>query len=92
MKFFIDTANVDEIKEAAALGVLDGVTTNPTLVARENKDFNELLKEILEVVDGPVNAEVVSTDYEGIVKEGRELAKMHKGDAYRSVPLHNVFH
>ena len=63
MKFFIDTANVDEIKEAASLGVLDGVTTNPSLVAKEKKDFNVLLKEILEVVDGPVNAEVVVTEF-----------------------------
>lgn len=86
MKFFIDTANVDEIKEAASLGVLDGVTTNPSLVAKENKDFNVLLKEILEVVDGPVNAEVVSTDYEGIVKEGLELAKLHKNIVVK-VPL-----
>jgi transaldolase len=86
MKFFIDTANVDDIKEAASLGVLDGVTTNPSLVAKEKKDFNELLKEILEVVDGPVNAEVVSTDYEGIVKEGKELAKMHKNIVVK-VPL-----
>ena len=86
MKFFIDTANVDEIKEAASLGVLDGVTTNPSLVARENKDFNVLLSEILEVVDGPVNAEVVSTDYEGIVKEGLELAKLHKNIVVK-VPL-----
>ncbi len=86
MKFFIDTANVDEIKEAASLGVLDGVTTNPSLVSREKKDFTELLKEILEVVDGPVNAEVVSTDYDGIVKEGRELAKMHKNIVVK-VPL-----
>ena len=86
MKFFIDTANVDEIKEAASLGVLDGVTTNPSLVARENKDFNVILREILEVVDGPVNAEVVSTDYEGIVKEGLELAKIHKNIVVK-VPL-----
>lgn len=86
MKFFIDTANVDEIKEAASLGVLDGVTTNPSLVSKEKKDFNELLKEILDVVDGPVNAEVVSTDYEGIVREGRELAKLHKNIVVK-VPL-----
>jgi transaldolase len=86
MKFFIDTANVDEIKEAAAMGVLDGVTTNPSLVSKEKKDFNELLKEILDVVDGPVNAEVVSTDYEGIVKEGKELASLHKNIVVK-VPL-----
>jgi len=86
MKFFIDTANVDEIKEAASLGVLDGVTTNPSLVAKEKKDFNVLLREILEIVDGPVNAEVVSIDYEGIVKEGKELAKLHKNIVVK-VPL-----
>jgi transaldolase len=86
MKFFIDTANVDEIKEAASLGVLDGVTTNPSLVAKEKKDFNVLLSEILEIVDGPVNAEVVSTDYEGIVKEGKKLAKLHKNIVVK-VPL-----
>lgn len=86
MKFFIDTANVEEIKEAASMGVLDGVTTNPSLVAKEGKDFKELLKEILEVVDGPVNAEVVSTDYDGMVKEGKELAKFHENIVVK-IPL-----
>jgi transaldolase len=86
MKFFIDTANIDEIKEAAALGVLDGVTTNPSLVAKEGKDFRKLLNEILKIVDGPVSAEVISTDYDGILKEGRELASIHKNIVVK-VPL-----
>lgn len=86
MKFFIDTANIDEIKEAAAMGVLDGVTTNPTLVAKEGKDFIELLKEIVEVVDGPVSAEVVSTDYEGMMKEAHELVKIHRNIVIK-IPL-----
>lgn len=86
MKFFIDTANIDEIKEAASMGLLDGVTTNPSLVAKEGKDFKQLLNEILEVVDGPISAEVVSTDFEGMVKEGRELAAIHKNIVVK-IPL-----
>jgi len=86
MKFFIDTANLDEIKEAAALGVLDGVTTNPSLVSKEGKDFRKLLGEILAVVDGPVSAEVISTDYDGILKEARELANIHHNIVIK-VPL-----
>ena len=86
MKFFIDTANIDEIKEAAALGILDGVTTNPSLVAKEGKDFRKLLDEILKIVDGPVSAEVISTAYDGIVKEGRELASIHKNIVVK-IPL-----
>jgi transaldolase len=86
MKFFIDTANIDEIKEAAALGVLDGVTTNPSLVSKEGKDFRKLLDEILKIVDGPVSAEVISTDYLGILKEGRDLASIHKNIVVK-VPL-----
>lgn len=86
MKFFIDTANINEIKEAAALGVLDGVTTNPSLVSKEGKDFRKLLDEILKIVDGPVSAEVISTDYEGILKEGRDLAKIHKNIVVK-IPL-----
>ena len=86
MKFFIDTANIDEIKEAASLGILDGVTTNPSLVAKEKKDFRQILDEILQIVDGPVSAEVVSTDYAGIVKEGEELASIHKNIVVK-VPL-----
>lgn len=86
MKFFIDTANIDEIKEAAALGILDGVTTNPSLVFKEGKDFRKLLDEILKIVDGPVNAEVIATDYEGILKEAREYAAIHKNIVVK-VPL-----
>ncbi len=86
MKIFIDTARIEEIREAAALGILDGVTTNPSLVAKEGRDFRKLLDEILTIVDGPVSAEVISTDYDGIVKEGRELAKIHKNIVVK-VPL-----
>jgi transaldolase len=86
MKFFIDTANINEIKEAAALGILDGVTTNPSLVSKEGKDFRKLLDEILAIVDGPVSAEVISTDYEGILKEAHELSKIHKNIVVK-VPL-----
>ena len=78
MKFFIDTANLDEIREAASLGILDGVTTNPSLIAREGKkDYKTLLREICEIVDGPVSAEVVSTDMEGMLREARDLARIH---------------
>ena len=86
MKFFIDTANINEIKEAAALGILDGVTTNPSLVSKEGKDFRKLLDEILAIVDGPVSAEVISTNYEGILKEAHELAKIHHNIVIK-VPL-----
>jgi transaldolase len=86
MKFFIDSANIDEIKEAASLGILDGVTTNPSLVAKEGKNFRRLLDEILSIVDGPVSAEVVSTDREGILTEARDLAAIHKNIVVK-VPL-----
>ncbi len=76
MKFFIDTANIEEITKANELGLLDGVTTNPSLVSREGRDFEELIKEICSIVDGPVNAEVVSTEAEGMLKEARHLAKL----------------
>ncbi|HUI31526.1 MAG TPA: fructose-6-phosphate aldolase [Candidatus Acidoferrales bacterium] len=78
MKFFIDTANLDEIKEAAELGVLDGVTTNPSLVAKEKYDINfrELIGEICKIVPGPVSAEVVSTDFQGMMNEAHELSKI----------------
>jgi len=78
MKFFIDTANIDEIKKASEWGLVDGVTTNPSLVAKEGKEFIPLVKEICEIVDGPISAEVVSTDAEGMLKEARELAKIHE--------------
>ncbi len=77
MKFFIDTANIDEIKEAASLGVLDGVTTNPSLVSKEDGKFEDILKQICEIVDGPISAEVTATDYEGMLAQGRRLAKLH---------------
>ncbi|RQW86583.1 MAG: fructose-6-phosphate aldolase [Geobacter sp.] len=77
MKFFIDTADVNEIREANALGVLDGVTTNPTLVAKSGRNFIEVLKEITEIVDGPISAEVVALDHEGMIREAVELAAIH---------------
>jgi len=76
MKFFIDTGNIDEIREGLALGMVDGVTTNPTLVSKENKDFDTVVKEILHIVTGPVSLEVVSLDAEGMVAEGRSLASL----------------
>ncbi len=86
MKFFIDTANIEEIKEAAAIGILDGVTTNPTLVSKEGKDFRGLLDEILQIVDGPISAEVIALDYEGMMKEAQELASIHKNIVVK-IPL-----
>jgi transaldolase len=77
MKFFIDTANIEEIKEAHNMGMVDGVTTNPTLIAREVRDFEEIIKEICEIVDGPISAEVISLDTDGMVKEARRLAAIH---------------
>ena len=74
MKFFIDTGNIDEIKEGLSLGMVDGVTTNPSLVAKEKKDFDTVVREILEIVDGPVSLEVISEDAEGMVAEGKKLA------------------
>lgn len=76
MKFFIDTANIDEIKDANAMGMVDGVTTNPSLIAREAGEFTDIIREICSIVDGPVSAEVISLDYDGMVKEARELAKI----------------
>lgn len=77
MKFFIDTANIDEIKEAHNMGMVDGVTTNPSLIAKEGRDFEEIIKEICEIVDGPISAEVISLDAEGMVKEARHLATIN---------------
>jgi transaldolase len=76
MKFFIDTANIDEIKKANELGMVDGVTTNPSLVSKEGREFNGLIKEICGIVDGPVSAEVVSVDADGMVREAKDLAKL----------------
>jgi len=82
MKFFVDTANLDEIKEAQSLGILDGVTTNPSLMAKENITGNQNIinhyKKICEIVDGDVSAEVISTNFDGIIQEGEELAALHK--------------
>src|SRR2546427_5565540 len=86
MKFFLDTANVKEIQEAASLGLLDGVTTNPSLVAKEGRSFKEVLVEICNIVDGPVSAEVVSLEADAMVKEGKGLAKIHKNIVVK-VPL-----
>lgn len=86
MKFYLDTANVKEIQEAASLGLLDGVTTNPSLVAKEGRSFKEMLVEICNIVDGPISAEVVSVEAGAMVKEGIELAKIHKNIVVK-VPL-----
>ena len=86
MKFFLDTANVDEIRQIAQLGILDGITTNPTLIAKEKRNFRQTITEICEIVSGPVSAETVSLDWEGMVREGRELATWAP-NVYVKVPL-----
>jgi transaldolase len=86
MKLYLDTANVKEIQGAASLGVLDGVTTNPSLVAKEGCSFREALIEICHLVHGPISAEVVSLDADAMVKEGKELAKIHQNIVVK-VPL-----
>lgn len=78
MKLFIDTANVADIKMANDMGIICGVTTNPSLIAKEGRDFNEVIKEITSIVDGPISGEVISLDADGMIKEGREIAKIHK--------------
>jgi transaldolase len=78
VRFFLDTANIEHIKEANEMGVICGVTTNPSLVAKEGRDFNEVIKEITEIVDGPISGEVISEDAQGMIKEGREIAAIHK--------------
>lgn len=78
MKVFIDTANVNEIREVESWGILSGVTTNPSLIAKEGRDFIEVVKEITSIVDGPISAEVISLEHEGMIKEARELAIIHK--------------
>jgi len=78
MKFFIDTANIEEIKKGLELGMVDGVTTNPSLVSKEQRPFNDILADICALVDGPISAEVVSLDADGMVKEARELAKINE--------------
>ena len=86
MKLFIDTANVDEIREAASWGILDGVTTNPSLVAKTGRDFRSVIEEICAIVDGPVNAEVVSTNSAGMIEEGERLAHIHP-NVYVKAPM-----
>jgi len=86
MKFFVDTANIDDIRDLAATGLLDGVTTNPSLVAKTGRDFGEVLKDICAAVDGPVSAEVTATDHETMVSEGRKLARV-AGNIAVKVPL-----
>ncbi|MBK5276730.1 MAG: fructose-6-phosphate aldolase [Desulfuromonadales bacterium] len=78
MKFFIDTADVSEIREAHDLGLVDGVTTNPSLIAKSGRKLKDVIKEIVTIVDGPISAEVISLDAPGMIKEGKELAKIHK--------------
>jgi len=86
MKIFIDSADVAEIRDAAAMGVVDGVTTNPSLVAKSGRAYREVVEEICEIVDGPISAEVIATDTDGILKEGRDIAKWHPNIVVK-VPL-----
>ncbi len=86
MKFFVDTADVNEIKDLAATGLLDGVTTNPSLIKKSGRDFKETIKEICAIVKGPVSAEVIATDFDGMVKQGEDLAKIAKNVTIK-VPL-----
>ena len=88
MRFFIDTANVDDIRKANDMGVICGVTTNPSLIAKEGRDFNEVIKEITSIVDGPISGEVkaTTTDAEGMIKEGREIAAIHPNMVVR-IPM-----
>jgi transaldolase len=86
MKFFIDSGDIEEIRKASAMGLLDGVTTNPSLLAKSGKPMKKALIEICEIVDGPISGEVLSVDYEGILREGREIAKIHKNLVVK-VPL-----
>jgi len=86
MQIFIDTADIEEIRDAAAMGVIDGVTTNPSLVAKTGRRFKDVLVDICEVVDGPISAEVVATDYDGMMREARSLAAMHENIVVK-IPL-----
>jgi transaldolase len=86
MKFFIDTANINQIKEAEAMGILDGVTTNPSLIAKENGNRDEILAEIAKIVNGPISGEVLALDYEGMIKEAKELAAIHENIVVK-IPL-----
>ena len=87
MKFFIDTAEVSEIKAASELGLVDGVTTNPSLIAKSGRDFKEVVTEITQIVDGPISAEVISLDADGMVEEALELVKINKKNIVIKVPM-----
>lgn len=86
MKIFLDSANIEEIKEIASIGILDGITTNPSLIAKEGRDFKEVVQEITTLVDGPISAEVISTDVDGMLREAEDLIKIHKNIVIK-VPL-----
>ena len=86
MDIFIDTADLDEIRDAASMGVVDGVTTNPTLIARTGRALKDVIVDICDIVDGPISAEVIATDYEGMISQGRDLAKLHDNVVVK-VPL-----
>ena len=86
MKFFLDTANIEEIRKGVSLGLVDGVTTNPSLVAKEGKSLEDVAKEICDLVDGPVSLEVVSTESKDIIEEARRLAKVHE-NAVVKIPM-----
>jgi len=86
MKFFLDTANLDEIKRLSAWGIVDGITTNPTLIAKEGVSLEKRIKEIAAIIDGPISSEVISTELEGMLEEGRKYAKWHK-NIYVKVPM-----
>ena len=89
MKLFIDTANINEIREANAIGIIDGVTTNPSLIAKEGRDFIAALKEICSIVDGPVSAEVISLKCGEMIKEASSLSKIHKNIVIK-IPLTDI--
>jgi len=86
MKFFLDTANLDEIKRLSAWGIVDGITTNPTLIAKEGVSLEKRIKEIAAIIDGPISSEVIATELEGMLEEGRQYAKWHK-NIYVKVPM-----
>ena len=86
MEIFLDSADLEEIRDVAAMGVIDGITTNPSLIAKTGRPLEDVIVDICKIVDGPISAEVLATDYEGIVREGRELAKLHKNVVVK-VPL-----